>query len=239
VAPCNPSTTLPYSLSLVFEYPQNDGFGSGSRPAGISPSPVYDIDISDSSSFTNLVRQWRNQDLGIQETFVVTLIDIPSSYKGVLLYARARSVNSAGNGQWGDVTNVIICPPGQYFNLSTTECQDCVIGKYSTLLGAVDSSSCQLCPLGTYSKAVAATACTDCPPGKYGGVTGATVCATCAAGTYSMAGASSCEGGIEALLTQAQHTYANCSCDRSWREMDYGDAPGYHTGVRMLLMRTR
>jgi hypothetical protein len=39
VAPCNPSTLLPYSLSFVFNYPLNDGFGTEARPDGISPVP--------------------------------------------------------------------------------------------------------------------------------------------------------------------------------------------------------
>ena len=65
VAPCNPSTLLPYSLALVFQYPTNDGFGTDNRAAlNILPILLYDLEISDSQNFSVIVRQWHNLDLG-------------------------------------------------------------------------------------------------------------------------------------------------------------------------------
>jgi len=109
-APCNPITLLPLSISLVFGYPTNDGFGTivADRPIGISPGPLYDIDLSDSPDFSTIVKQWRNLNLGVQDIYAVTLRNIPVAYKGSVMYARARALNKAGLSVFGNVTNAIV-----------------------------------------------------------------------------------------------------------------------------------
>jgi len=109
-APCDPSTLLPFSISLVFGYPTNDGFGTieTDRPSGISPLPLYDIDLSNSPDFSTIVKQWRNLNLGVQDIYTVTLRDIPVAYKGSVMYARARALNRAGLSGFGNVTNAIV-----------------------------------------------------------------------------------------------------------------------------------
>ena len=108
-APCNEGTLLPYSLSLVISYPNNDGFGTvvANRP-DISPEPNYDIDLSNSPDFSTIVKQLRNRNLDVEDIYVVTLVDIPKEYRGIVMYARVRAQNRAGLSEFGNVTNTVI-----------------------------------------------------------------------------------------------------------------------------------
>ena len=74
---------------------------------------------------------------------------------------------------------------------SSTACQYCAAGMYSTALGASSSGTCQACGAGTVSTQSGASSsltCQTCVEGSYSSGTGIdTACVACQAGTYATA----------------------------------------------------
>ena len=94
-------------------------------------------------------------------------------------------------------------------------CAKCLQGKYSML----SSKSCELCPKGKYSSALGATnssTCLDCAPGYYGGNYGLAACLLCEAGKFSESFSSSscslCKSGKYSTAVGANSSIACLDC---------------------------
>ena len=93
------------------------------------------------------------------------------------------------------------CPPGSYKdNITTAECSQCHVGKYSI---------------------AASRTCSACEPGKFQDAIGSSVCKTCALNTTSTAGSAFCfckagfygdGGSCEACIANADSTDGSASC---------------------------
>eukprot|EP00520_Triparma_pacifica_P000598 CAMPEP_0118644850 /NCGR_PEP_ID=MMETSP0785-20121206/7171_1 /TAXON_ID=91992 /ORGANISM="Bolidomonas pacifica, Strain CCMP 1866" /LENGTH=923 /DNA_ID=CAMNT_0006536661 /DNA_START=204 /DNA_END=2971 /DNA_ORIENTATION=- len=78
------------------------------------------------------------------------------------------------------------CGAGFYADISTHECKECEVGKFS--IGG--KNKCEVCPAGTNTNnQVAATACEPCSPGS---VTVDNICVQCEKGKYAAFGALTC-----------------------------------------------
>lgn len=72
------------------------------------------------------------------------------------------------------------CPPGLYYQVSSSLCVSCAAGKFW------EAGQCSECPVSTYSSVSGALDCTACPAGTYSDVAGLSVCKGCPVDTYSM-----------------------------------------------------
>jgi len=73
----------------------------------------------------------------------------------------------------------------------TDRCASCPTGTYSTAIGGVNASTCQVCQAGTFSNQNGAVTCEPCQAGTFSGI-GAGICTVCANGTVSGMGAGNC-----------------------------------------------
>jgi hypothetical protein len=109
------------------------------------------------------------------------------------------------------------CAKGKFSSRSGSDtCTDCVVGKYSEVVGAIDASVCKNCSQGMYSGRAGAKTCAECPPGNkcpHGGMAEYLscplghyqerpkqhVCLSCPAGRYNnevgVAACSTCDVG--------------------------------------------
>ena len=115
-ASCSHGTLLPYSLSRVSFYSNNDRICNNDGvdtykancPVSISQLHLYEIDLSNSQDFMTFVRQWSNQELGVQDTYIIILRDILEVYKGSIVFAAARAINRVRLAGFGNVMNAVI-----------------------------------------------------------------------------------------------------------------------------------
>jgi hypothetical protein len=93
-----------------------------------------------------------------------------------------RSANGVTASDHDNPSKCINCVPGKYASIQGTwECSSCSAGKTSTSPFAV----CTDCQAGEYSSSTGSENCDRCPPGKYSESTGASSCLTCPSGSYT------------------------------------------------------
>jgi hypothetical protein len=107
------------------------------------------------------------------------------------------STTSVGNNA---IESCLPCARGTYApEAGTTECSECVAGKFSDSLGASNMSACRDCAPGKYVSTIgsgSADDCAACGAGKHSKTSGATsinTCIDCPKGTHSMSSATFCD----------------------------------------------
>jgi len=74
------------------------------------------------------------------------------------------------------------CKAGSFTDVEQTSCVSCVVGLYSSEIGATSVSVCAICPVGTYSSAKGVTKekdCIKCAPGRWSNTVKATSSSDC------------------------------------------------------------
>ena len=93
------------------------------------------------------------------------------------------------------VSNCIECARPLFFNTTSTQCENCPIGKYMLSTGVSDS--CTQCTPGTYNNGYLGI-CSPCPTNSYQNISGGTSCKDCPVETItSSTGSSSVSNCIE------------------------------------------
>ena len=123
-------------------------------------------------------------------------------------------------------SDCLYCPAGKQFNVSTSNCTTCTVGKYQHE-NAAPSVDCSFCPAGFEFQSIA-TPCTNCATGKYQDETSAPSvnCSFCAAGKDFVDTATACE---TCATGKYQHENAAPSVDCSFcvagKEFDAAAVP--------------